>query len=113
MPIQKLERQNGVPFFDYLSRMLAGSQVEIDAGPLALGGRVLADWVPLIGVVYDPKDDLVEVALEGLHYLIHKPREDQSSSKAVASWRASKSSTRRAPARSSSSSSLCCPAPPK
>ena len=29
----------------------------------------------LIGLVYDPKDDIVEVALEGLDHMIHKPRE--------------------------------------
>jgi hypothetical protein len=31
--------------------------------------------VSLIGLVYDPQDDIVEVALEGLDHMIHKPRE--------------------------------------
>jgi hypothetical protein len=31
--------------------------------------------VSLIGLVYDPKDDIVEVAIEGLDHMIHKPRE--------------------------------------
>ena len=44
-------------------------------GSLALGGHVQADWIPFIGLVYDPKDDLVEVALEGLDHLIRSPRE--------------------------------------
>ena len=42
-------------------------------GSLALGGQVQANWVALIGLVYDPKDDLIEVALEGLDHLIHNP----------------------------------------
>jgi hypothetical protein len=29
----------------------------------------------LLGITYDPKDDIVEVALEGLDHLIPKPRE--------------------------------------
>jgi hypothetical protein len=36
---------------------------------------VQAKWLPLIGVTYDPKDDIVEVALEGLDHMIHRPRE--------------------------------------
>lgn len=75
MPVQKLEKAEWSPFFDYVSRTLSGSQVEIDVGSLPLGGQVQADWVALIGLVYDPKDDLVEVALEGLDHLIHCPRE--------------------------------------
>ena len=31
--------------------------------------------MPLIGVTYDPKSDLVEIALEGLDHMIGRPRE--------------------------------------
>jgi hypothetical protein len=34
-----------------------------------------AEWAPIIGVTYDPKDDLIDVELEGLDHMIHKPRE--------------------------------------
>jgi Family of unknown function (DUF5335) len=40
-----------------------------------LGGQVQADWVPLLGIVYDSKDDIVEVAVEGLDHIIHHPSE--------------------------------------
>jgi hypothetical protein len=36
---------------------------------------VQAEWLPLIGITYDPKDDIVEVALEGIDHMIPKPRE--------------------------------------
>jgi hypothetical protein len=75
MTVQNLKKPEWSPFFDHLSKTLAGSQVEIDVGSLKLGGRVQANWIPLIGLVYDPKDDLVEVALEGLDHLIRGPRE--------------------------------------
>ena len=42
---------------------------------MRLGDQVAAAWLPLIGIAYDPRDDLVEVALEGLDHLIAKPRE--------------------------------------
>ena len=75
MTIQKLEKAEWSFFFDHLSKTLSGSQVEIDVGSLPLGGRVQANWVTLIGLVYDPKDNVVEVALEGLDHLIHNPRD--------------------------------------
>jgi hypothetical protein len=75
MPIQKLEKTEWSPFFNHLSKTLSGSRVEIDVGSLPLGGQVQADWAALIGLVYDPKDDVVEVALEGLDHLIHSPRD--------------------------------------
>ena len=75
MTVQKLEKADWSPFFNHLSKTLAGSQAEIDVGSLALGGQVQTNWVALIGLAYDPKDDLVEVALEGLDHLIHNPRD--------------------------------------
>ena len=75
MPVQKLEKAAWSPFFNHLSKTLSGAQVEIDVGSLSLGGQVQADWVTLIGLDYDPKDDVVEVALEGLDHLIHNPRD--------------------------------------
>jgi hypothetical protein len=60
---------------DRLSTALAGYQAEIEVSQLHLGHQVAAEWVPLIGVVYDPNDDVVEVALEGLDHMIAHPRE--------------------------------------
>ena len=42
---------------------------------LKLGSQVQAEWVPLIGISYDPKDDVLEIALEGLDHLITNPTE--------------------------------------
>ena len=42
---------------------------------MKLGDQVQANWLPLFGVDYDPKDDLFEIALKGLDHLIRRPRE--------------------------------------
>jgi hypothetical protein len=34
-----------------------------------------AEWLPLIGITYDPRDDAVEIALDGLDHMIRKSRE--------------------------------------
>ena len=42
---------------------------------MSLGSQIEAKWLPMLGITYDPKNDLVEVALDGLDHLIPKPRE--------------------------------------
>jgi hypothetical protein len=75
MTIRKLDRPEWKKFFDVMSRLLEGRQAEIEVASLALGDQVEADWLPLIGITYDPKDDIVEVALDGVDHIIEKPRE--------------------------------------
>ena len=73
--ISKLEKEVWHPYFDAMSKMLVGKRAEIEVDSLQLGSQVQASWLPLLGIVYDPKSDIVEVALEGLDHMIHHPRE--------------------------------------
>jgi len=75
MATQKIERAAWRSFFDAMSEALAGKQAEIEVDALNLGSQIEAEWLPLYGVTYDDKDDLFEVALEGLDHLIRQPRE--------------------------------------
>lgn len=75
MATRKLDKKEWRSFFDRFSRTLEGKQAEIEVVSLRLGDQVEADWLPLLGIAYDPNDDIVEVALEGLDHLIRKPRE--------------------------------------
>lgn len=75
MVMQKLERAGWQSFFDLLSKGLIGKRAEIEVASLALGVQVAAEWLPLFGITYDPKSDLVEIALDGLDHLIRQPRE--------------------------------------
>ena len=61
MTIRKLHKQVWHAFFDFISKLLQGKQVETEVASLALGDQMEAEWLPLLGLVYDPKDDLVEV----------------------------------------------------
>jgi uncharacterized protein DUF5335 len=74
MTTRKLDKKEWHTFFDGVTRMLEGKQAEIEVASLHLGDQVQAEWLPLIGITYDPEDDLVEVALEGLDHLIDNPR---------------------------------------
>jgi hypothetical protein len=75
MAVRKLDKKQWRSFFDGVSKLLEGKRAEIEVASLSLGDQVEAEWLPLMGIAYDPKDDLVEVALEGLDHLIHHPRE--------------------------------------
>jgi Family of unknown function (DUF5335) len=75
MPIRKLNREEWRPFFNGLSKVLQGVRAEIEVVSLALGDQVEAEWLLFFGITYDPKDDIVEIALDGIDHLIEKPRE--------------------------------------
>jgi hypothetical protein len=75
MPTRKLDKREWHPFLDGMSKLLEAKEAEVEVASLALGDQVEAEWLPLYGIAYDPKDDVVEVALEGLDHMIPHPRE--------------------------------------
>jgi hypothetical protein len=75
MTARKLDKKEWKPFFDGVSKVLGAKQAEVEVMSLDLGDQVEAKWLPLIGLTYDPKDDLLDVAMEGLDHMIPKPRE--------------------------------------
>lgn len=75
MTARKLDKKEWKPFFESISKVLGTKQAEIEVLSLNLGDQVEAEWLPLIGLTYDPKDDVLDVALEGLDHLIPKPQE--------------------------------------
>jgi len=75
MGTRKLETASWQVYFDALSKKLHGESAEIEIAALSLGDQIQVEWLPLMGITYDPKSDVLEVLLEGLDHLIHKPRE--------------------------------------
>jgi hypothetical protein len=75
MAPRKLDKAEWRPFFDRVSKLLIGKRAEIEVASLALGDQVEAEWLPLLGITYDPKDDVIDIALDGLGHLVPHPRE--------------------------------------
>ena len=75
MASEQIDRARWAPFFDNVTKILAGKQAEIEVASLDLGDQIAARWAPLIGITYDHKSDLIEIALEKLDHLIRSPRE--------------------------------------
>jgi hypothetical protein len=61
-------------FFDRMSKVLLGKRAEIEVAALDLGDQVVADWVPLIGITYDSRNDLLDIALDRSNHLIRHPK---------------------------------------
>ena len=75
MTARKLDKNEWKPFFDGVSKVLGAKQAEIEVQSLDLGNQVEAEWLPLLGLTYDPKNDLLDIALEGLDRMIPGPRQ--------------------------------------
>lgn len=71
----ELEKHAWKPYFDALSKGLTGKQVEIEIAALDIGSQIAAEWLPVLGVSYDEKNDLLAVMAEGLDHMIRRPRQ--------------------------------------
>jgi hypothetical protein len=75
MSASTLSKSEWSGFFENLSRTLQGKQAEIEVLSLKLGDEIEAEWLPLLGITYDPHNDLVEVALQDVDHMIRTPRD--------------------------------------
>lgn len=75
MKTERIDRSAWHSYLDAISKQLEGKQAMVEVAALGLGDQIEAEWCPLLGIVYDPKDDLVEVALEGLDHMVRQPAE--------------------------------------
>jgi hypothetical protein len=75
MATRKLDKSEWRAFCDRLPKGLIGKQAEIEIASLTLGSQVQGEWLPLLGIVYDPKSDAIEIALDGLDHLVNRPRD--------------------------------------
>jgi hypothetical protein len=75
MTAMRVPKQDWRAILDWVSRILEGRRAEIEVDALAIGAQLQGKNLVMFGLVYDDKDDLIEIALEGLDHLIHKPRE--------------------------------------
>jgi Family of unknown function (DUF5335) len=75
MTRRRLEKSEWRPFFDVVSKLLGAKVAEVEVASLDLGDQTEAEWLPLLGITYDPRDEVLDIALDGLDHMIRKPRE--------------------------------------
>jgi hypothetical protein len=76
MTTRELAKAEWNAYFDQFSKHLIGEKVIVEIQGLEfVGDRHQARCLPLIGLTYDSKDNILQVAMDGLDHLIHEPRE--------------------------------------
>jgi hypothetical protein len=60
MTIRKLDRREWKSYFDRISKELEAEEAEIEVVSLGLGDQIEAEWLPLLGISYDPKEDVLD-----------------------------------------------------
>ncbi|MES3025455.1 MAG: DUF5335 domain-containing protein [Pseudomonadota bacterium] len=75
MATVQLEKTKWQRYFDAMSKILPNHEAEIEVNSLAIGAQTETEFAPLLGIVYDPKSDMLEVLLEGWDHTIFSPRE--------------------------------------
>lgn len=76
MNTRHIKKEEWKSFFDAVSKTggLDQKSAEIEVISLNLGDQIAAEWVPMLGIVYEPRSNILEVGLEGLNHMIHRPK---------------------------------------
>jgi hypothetical protein len=75
MTIRRLERNDWIGFCLRTSRRLSGKWANIEIASMQIGAQLEARQLPLLGISYDPKSDVLELLVGELEHLIRAPRE--------------------------------------
>ncbi len=77
MTTHTIDRNDLEHYLDHFSGIMPTELVEIEVAGLDLGDQVEAEWVPLSGISYDPKDDVVVIDLNdgALQHMVRQPQE--------------------------------------
>ena len=62
-------------YLDDVSKAVKNVSAEVEVEALSIFDQIEVEWLPLLGVSYDPKDDVVSILFEKLDHLIEKPQE--------------------------------------
>jgi hypothetical protein len=75
MSIRRLDRQEWQGFCIRMSHDFVGKRVAIEIASLEFGAQPETERLPLLGMSYDPKNDVFELLVGELDHLIYGPRE--------------------------------------
>src|SRR5262245_41527331 len=75
MTARAIQKAEWAAFCAAVSKALEGSQAEIEVASIDLGHQVEKQWAPLIGISYDPEDDVIDIALEEVDHIVNEPKE--------------------------------------
>jgi Family of unknown function (DUF5335) len=75
MGIRRLERWEWCHFCAFASRYVIGRRADIELLSFRFGRRVPVQQMPVLGLNYDPRRDIIKILLAAADHQIHRPRE--------------------------------------
>jgi hypothetical protein len=75
MALRKLSLNEWRPFLDQMTHEPSSKWAELEIASLDLGNQIVARDMRLLGIVYDARNDLLEINLDAIDHLVFKPRE--------------------------------------
>ena len=73
MTIETIDRAQWHPFFESLTRAIRGRGSDVEVASAELGDQMLAQGKTLLGISYDERSGVLEIALNGLDHRIAAP----------------------------------------
>lgn len=74
MGSRELDKPEWQNFCDRLSKALLAHDSMTKTASLVVNDEVVAEWVPLLGVAYDPPSDAFDMILDGLEHRVRTPK---------------------------------------
>ena len=74
---QAIDKAEWAFYCERISHALESVDAEVEVESPELGDQQETEWLPLIGISYDPKDDIIDIALEGIDHIIEHPQKFQ------------------------------------
>jgi len=74
MATRIIAKEDWQHYFDHLSSIMPTFLAEIEVAGLDIGDQVEGEWVPMTGISYDPKDDVLTVEIDNgkvLHNILN------------------------------------------
>jgi hypothetical protein len=75
MTLTQLAKPQWQSYFDRVAKTLGAKLVQVEVTGLGLGDQVQVDWLPLIGISYDSRNDILAIAVEGVEHNIQHPKQ--------------------------------------
>jgi hypothetical protein len=74
MPVQKIDKSEWRAYCDRLSKALVGRLAKTSSASLVVNHEVVAEWVPLLGIAYEPQKDILDITLRDLDHRVRRPQ---------------------------------------
>jgi hypothetical protein len=71
----RLDEEEWQRYFDKAAGALHGRKATVEVVAADVGAQFAAENLGIVGITYDPKDRLLEVALDGMDHMIRHPQE--------------------------------------